>query len=110
MSLNNKSCMNRPTLTDLILVEHNYYPFMIISDKCNGSYSTIMNSTTCDWNQKWNNDKCQCECKKYCTCKKDYSWNLSTCICENGKYLKSIISVGVCDEIIDKKMSRVLYQ
>ena len=21
-------------------------------------------------NQKWNNDTCQCECKKYCACKK----------------------------------------
>ena len=30
-------------------------------------------STTCNSNLKWNNGKCQCECKKYHTCKKDYS-------------------------------------
>ena len=30
--------------------------------------------TTYTSNQKWNNDKCQCECR---TCKKVYSWNLA---------------------------------
>ena len=33
------------------------------------------NSSTCNSDQKWNNDKCQRECKKYRACKKDYSWN-----------------------------------
>ena len=47
-------------------------------------------STTCNSNQNWNNDKCQCECKKCCTCKKDYSWNPSTCLCENSRYLENI--------------------
>ena len=32
-----------------------------------------VDSTTCNSNQKWNNDKCQYECKNYCTCQKDYS-------------------------------------
>ena len=31
------------------------------------------NSTTCNSNQKWNNETCQCECKNNLTCKKDYS-------------------------------------
>ena len=57
------------------------------------------NSTTCNSDQKWNNETCQCECKNYRTCKKDYSWNPSTCICENGKYLK-IIADHLCDETI----------
>ena len=35
-------------------------------------------STTCDSNEKWNNDKFQYECKNYHTCKKDCSWNPST--------------------------------
>ena len=47
------------------------------------------NSTTCNSNQKWNNETCQCECKNYHKCKKDYSWNHGTCNCENDKYLKS---------------------
>ena len=52
--------------------------------------------------QKWNNDKCQCECKKYRGSKKDYRWNPSTSICENNRYLESAVddSVIVCNEII----------
>ena len=53
------------------------------------------NSTTSNSNQKWNNDKCQCECKKYPTCKKSYSWNPSKCNFENGKYLKIIADTSV---------------
>ena len=58
------------------------------------------NSETCNPNQKWNNDKCQWERKKYRTCKKDYGWKPITCICENSKYLKCIVDdlVIVCDE------------
>ena len=49
------------------------------------------NSTTCDSNQNWNNETCQCECKNYRSCKNDYGCNPSISICENGKYLKSIV-------------------
>ena len=42
-------------------------------------------------NQRWNNDKCRCECKKHHICEKDYVWNPATYNCENGKYLSSII-------------------
>ena len=61
-----------------------------------------MNSTTCNSNEKWNNETCQCECKNYCTCSKDYSWNPSKYICENGNYLKNIAddSKIACDEVI----------
>ena len=55
--------------------------------------------------QKWNNDKCLCECKKHDICGKDYIWNPATCCCKNSKYLASIIdeSVITCDEIIEEK-------
>ena len=51
--------------------------------------------------QKWNNDKCWCECKKRHICGKDFIWNPATCNCENAKYLGSIIDdlVITCDEI-----------
>ena len=49
----------------------------------------IQQSTTYNSNQKWNNDECQCKCKKHRTCKKDYSWNPGTHICKNSRYLKS---------------------
>ena len=57
-------------------------------------------------NQKWNNDKCWCECKnlkQHHVCEKDYIWNPATCSCENGNYLANIVndSVTTCDEIID---------
>ena len=57
--------------------------------------------TICNSNQKWNNDKCQCESKIHRTCKED-SWKPSTCICENSRYLKNIVEdlVVLSDEII----------
>ena len=53
-------------------------------------------------NQKWNNNKCWCKCKKH-ICKRDYIWDSATCNCETGKYLASIIddSLIMCDEIKD---------
>ena len=54
-------------------------------------------------NQKWNNGKCQFECKKHNICEKDYIWNPVTCSCKIGKYLANIMDVSVitCDDIID---------
>ena len=54
-------------------------------------------------NQKWNNDKCWCECKQHHTCEKDYTWSPTICSCENDKYLANIMDdwVITCDEIID---------
>ena len=60
------------------------------------------------WNssQKWNDDKCRCECKipkEHHMCKKDYIWNPGANSCENGKYLPNIIDTSVitCDKIIE---------
>ena len=101
--------MVRPSLIDLNPIELNYYQLtrrnevkMLvkhISYDCKCKF----NSSTCNSNQKWNNGKCPCECKKYCSCKKDYSWNPSICTCENSEYLKSIAHtlVMVCNEIIN---------
>ena len=57
--------------------------------------------------QWWNNDKCQCECKKRQVCEKDYVWNPATCNCENGKYLESIMddSAIICDDIVEYAMT-----
>ena len=63
----------------------------------------IVDNLRCNSNQKWNNDKCECKCKKYYTCKKNINWNPSMCICDNSKYLKSIVDDWVieCDEVIN---------
>ena len=48
-------------------------------------------STTCNSNQKWNNDNRQRECKKYCKCKKIIVVILANpSLCVNSKYLKVI--------------------
>ena len=59
-------------------------------------------------NQKYNNTKCQCECKnsKEHHCGKGYFWNPAKCSCKNGKYLGSTgNSVIICDEIIKEAES-----
>ena len=44
-----------------------------------------LDETKCNSHQWWNNDKCQCKCKKYYLCAKENVWNPGTCNCENGK-------------------------
>ena len=41
LSLNDESCMVRPSLIDLNLGELKYYPFKISLDKCNGSCNVL---------------------------------------------------------------------
>ena len=40
-SLNDETCMLRPTLIDLNTIELEYYPFMISLDKCNRSCNVL---------------------------------------------------------------------
>ena len=57
-------------------------------------------------NQKWNNNKCLCECKnpKEHVCEKDYTCNPSTCSCKNSRYTASFIEDSVIkhDEIMEE--------
>ena len=46
LSLNYKPCMGRPTLINLSHAEVKYYLFMMISDKCTGSF-TVLSSKIC---------------------------------------------------------------
>ena len=64
--------------------------------------------TKCKSNQWWNNDKCQCECKKIYSCEKDYIWSPATCNCENEKHLGSIMddSAIICDEVKSHTMKK----
>ena len=49
----------------------------------------------CNLNQKWNNDKCWCKCKKHDICEKDYIWNPATYSCKNSKDWASITDESV---------------
>ena len=73
---------------------------MNVSCEC----KNIFDGRKCKPNQKWNNDKCQCEYKTHNICEKDYIWNPATCSCKNGKYLASITddSVIMCDKIVEE--------
>ena len=60
------------------------------------------NGRMCNSKQKWNNDKCWCECKKpikYILSKKDYVWNPNICACqcnkncEIGQYLENCFCI-----------------
>ena len=63
----------------------------------------IFHGRKCNSDQKWNNNKCQCECKKHKICEKDYIWNPATCSCKHGKYLANIMDdSGIpCNEILE---------
>ena len=54
----------------------------LVSLKCECKFD----GRKCNLNQKWNNNKCWCECKKHLICEEDFIWNPATCICEKGKY------------------------
>ena len=67
------------------------------------------NSTIRNLNKKWNNDKCQCKCKRYRTCRKGYNWNHKKCIFENSRHVKSIVMIHkLC--VMKLKMSQIVYQ
>ena len=57
-----------------------------MSCKCNFKFDR----RKCTSDQRWNNNKRKCECKKHHICGKDCHWNPSTSSCENEKYLASI--------------------
>ena len=55
----------------------------------------------CNSDQWWNNDKCQCECKKWHLCEKEF-WILLHVIAKIEKYLASSMDdlAITCDEIM----------
>ena len=58
-----------------------------ISCKCKCKFD----GRKCNSNQKWNNNKYRCECKKNHIYEKDFIWNLATCSYKYSKYLASFI-------------------
>ena len=71
-----------------------------ISCKCKCKFD----GRSCNSDQKWNNNKCWCKCKKHQTCEKDYIWSPAVCNCENEKYWASSIDdwVAPYDEIVEE--------
>ena len=45
----------------------------------------LLDKKVCNNLQKWNKNKCKCECLKIKKCDIGYSWNVNTCRCEMKK-------------------------
>ena len=51
-------------------------------------YKCWLDASVCNNKQRWNNDKCRCECKELIEkeiCDKGFIWNPSNCECEFDK-------------------------
>ena len=56
----------------------------------------LLDEKVCNNLQKWNKDKCRCECLEIKKCDNGYSWNVSNCRCEMKK-LATLIEEEECD-------------
>ena len=58
----------------------------------------------CNNKQKWNKDKCRCECKKlvHKKCNKNFVWNPSSCTFEYKRKAAHLLTEE-CEEIVDNK-------
>ena len=58
-----------------------------------------LNESACNSKQKWNHDKCWCDCKElddWSYCKKTvYIWNSSTCDCEYVNMKRQVKSMNI---------------
>ena len=84
--LSNKVCVPRKT-EDLNVSVFNMITRIRGSKYVSCKYKCNFDGTKCNLNQKWNNNKCQRECKnlqEYNLCEKDYIWNPAPCSCENS--------------------------
>ena len=83
-------------------------------------YKCRLDASVCNGRQRWNEDKCRCECIELIDkgiCDKGFNWNPSNCECEcdkscdvgeyldckNCKWRKRLVDrlVGECNENID---------
>ena len=61
----------------------------------------------CNNKQKWNKDKCNCECNKINKCDKEFIWNPCNCNCEYRKKVAHLL-VEECTENIDENDNKTL--
>ena len=60
-----------------------------------------LNSTVCNNKQKWNENKCRCECLVNKKCDNDFIWNISNCEFEYRKKAVKLTTEEECEEIND---------
>ena len=57
---------------------------------------SLLDKKDCNNKQRWNKDKCRCECLKIKDCDVGFSWNVVNCRCEFKKAAK-LITTEECD-------------
>ena len=61
----------------------------------------LLDEKVCNNLQKWNKDKCRCECLKIKDCDIGYSWNVNNCRCEMKEFA-TLIETEKCDVETDE--------
>ena len=72
-----------------LISEANETRFLVHHESC--ECKCRLNENVCNSKQKWNDDKCRCECNKvddWGFCKKDCIWNTSAHDCDYNKAKK----------------------
>ena len=62
----------------------------------------LLDGKVCNNKQKWNEEKCKCECLEIKECDTGFSWNVSNCSCEMKK-MSSLIEEE-CDVETSEKI------
>ena len=78
----------------------NKYIFKNISFHQDCKFVCLLDKNVCDNLQKFNKNKCRCECLIVKKCKNGF-WNVNNCRFENKKFAK-LISIEKCDIETDK--------
>ena len=55
---------------------------------------SLLDEKVCNNKQKWNKNKCRCECLEIKECDNNYSWNVANCRCELRKAAALIVEEG----------------
>ena len=69
-------------------------------------YKCRLDPSVCNNKQRWNEEKCRCECKELIDkeiCDKKFIWNPSNCVCECDK------SCGVGEYLDNRNGNKILY-
>ena len=57
-----------------------------------------LDTIACNNKQKWNKDKCRCECLVNKKCEDDFVWNISNCECEYKKKAAKLKAEEECEK------------
>ena len=89
--MNDQECNTRTKIININNNELVFYPFSMKVNKCSGSCNNInetckcicrLSASVCNSRQRWNEDKCRCECKNLIDeeiCDKGCIWNPNNC-------------------------------